>query len=104
MVAAILDLEEAVHAWAADTEEEEGTPQARAVLRSLITRLGKAAERGPGVPGDSLRAMVQPLLELRSALRREGRYDTADTIRDALAAAGLEVRDDSGGTQWARRN
>jgi cysteinyl-tRNA synthetase len=48
--------------------------------------------------------MVQPLLELRSALRREGRYDTADTIRDALAAAGLEVRDDSGGTQWARRN
>ena len=103
MVAAILDLEEAVHAWAADTEEDEGTPQARAVLRGLITRLGKTAERGPGLPGDSLRAMVQPLLELRSALRREGRYDTADTIRDALAAAGLEVRDDPGGTQWTRR-
>jgi hypothetical protein len=103
LVAAILDLEEAVHAWATDTEEDEGTPQARAVLRGLITRLGKAAERGPGLPGDSLGAMVQPLLELRSALRREGRYDTADTIRDALAAAGLEVRDDPGGTQWTRR-
>jgi len=103
MVAVILDLEGAVHAWAADTEEDEGTPQARAVLRGLITRLGKAVERGPGLPGDSLRAMVQPLLELRSALRREGRYDTADAIRDALAAAGLEIRDDSGGTRWTRR-
>lgn len=96
-------MEAAVHAWAADTEEDEGTPQARAVLRGLITRLGKAAERGSGLPGDSLQAMVQSLLDLRSALRREGRYDTADTIRNALAAAGLEVRDDPGGTRWAHR-
>jgi hypothetical protein len=101
MVAAILDLEEAVHAWSADTEEDQGTPQARAVLRGLITRLGKAAERGPGPPGDSLRVLVQRLIELRAAMRREGRYPTADAIRDALAAAGVEVRDSQGGTDWA---
>jgi cyanophycinase-like exopeptidase len=104
MVAAILDLEEAVHAWAADTEEDEGTPQARAALRGFIARLGKAAERGPGLPGDSLQSMVRPLLELRSALRHQGRYETADAIRAALAAAGLEVRDDPGGTHWVRRD
>ena len=104
MVAAILDLEDAVHAWSADTEEDQGTPQARAVLRGLITRLGKAAEQGAGLPGDSLRVLVQRLIELRAAMRREGRYPAADAIRDALADAGLEVRDSPDGTGWARRD
>lgn len=48
--------------------------------------------------------MVQSLLELRSALRHQGRYETADAIRAALTAAGLEVRDDPSGTHWARRD
>jgi hypothetical protein len=103
MVAAILDLEEAVHAWSADTEEDQGTPQARAVLRGLITRLGKAAGRGAGLPVDSLRVLAERLIELRAAMRGEGRYLAADAIRDALAAVGVEVRDHPDGTGWARR-
>jgi hypothetical protein len=103
MVAAILDLEEAVHAWSADTEEDQGIRQARAVLRGLIARLGKAAGRGAGLPADSLRVLVQRLIELRAAMRRDGAYPAADAIRDALAAAGLEIRDNPDGTGWARR-
>jgi cyanophycinase-like exopeptidase len=100
MVAAIIELEGAIHAWSADTEEDQGTGQARAVLRSLVTRLGNAAQEGLGDPRDRLRPAVEPLLELRAALRRERRYLAADAIRDALTAAGLEVRDNAEGTEW----
>jgi cysteinyl-tRNA synthetase len=48
--------------------------------------------------------LVQRLIELRAAMRREGRYPAADAIRDALAAAGLEVRDSPAGTGWSRRD
>jgi hypothetical protein len=50
MVAAIIDLEAAIHAWAADTEEDQGTERARAVLRGLVTRLGQAAQDGLADP------------------------------------------------------
>jgi hypothetical protein len=100
MVAAILDLDAAIHAWAADTDEDQGTGQARAVLRGLVTRLGQVAERGLADPRDRLRPAVQPLLTLRATLRDEGSYQAADTIRDALTAAGLELHDHPDGTQW----
>jgi hypothetical protein len=100
MVAAIIDLEAAIAAWAGDTEEDQGTEQARAVLRSLVTRLGQAAREGLGDPRDRLRSAVQPLVALRATLRREGSYLAADAIRDALAAAGLELQDTPEGPQW----
>jgi cysteinyl-tRNA synthetase len=100
MVAAIIDLDTAIHAWAGDTEEDQGTEQARAVLRSLVTRLGSAARDGLGDPRDRLRPAVAPLLALRSTLRRDGSYQAADAIRDALTAAGLQLRDNADGTQW----
>ena len=101
MVDAILDLETAIGDWAADTEEDLGTRQARAVLRSLISRLGGHAVRAAGDPRQRLAAAVDPLLKLRAALRGRGMYPAADIIRDALAAAGLHVQDTAEGTRWA---
>jgi hypothetical protein len=43
---------------------------------------------------------VETLLDLRRQARVERRYADADTIRDALLAAGIEVRDGSDGTGW----
>ncbi len=100
MVAAIIDLDTAIHAWAGDTDEDQGTEQARAVLRSLVTRLGNAAREGLGDPRDRLRPAVEPLLALRATLREQGSYQAADAIRDALTAAGLQLRDTDDGTQW----
>jgi len=100
IVRAILGLEAAIGDWDADTDEDQGTEQARAVLRSLITRLGWAAKDGLTDPCESLRPVVEPLLALRAALRREGSYHAADAIRAALTAAGLQVRDTPGGTLW----
>jgi cysteinyl-tRNA synthetase len=100
MVRVILGLETAVQDWAGDSEEDQGTEQARTMLRSLIARLGQAAQTGLADPRDRLRPAVDPLLALRAALRDQGRYADADAIRAALAAAGLDIRDTTDGTWW----
>ena len=122
MVTAILDLEAAICDWATDTEEDQGTAQSRAVLRGLITQLGqRAAEAaaraapparlaglvtpardgngGPCAP-PGLGRVVEPLLTLRAQLRDQGAWPAADTIRDALLAAGFRLQDTPDGTRW----
>ena len=126
MVTAILDLEAAISDWATDTEEDQGTAQSRAVLRGLITALGQRAAElaaraarpaglaglvtlagGPcapaGPPGRAgpLGALVEPLLTLRAELRDQGAWPAADTIRDALTAAGFQLQDTPDGTRWS---
>ena len=100
MAGVILELETAIGQWEADTDEDQGTEQARALLRSLIGRLGRAARDGLADPRDGLRPMVEPLLALRAALRGEGNFAAADAIRAALAATGLDVIDTPEGTRW----
>jgi hypothetical protein len=100
MVGVVLELETAIKQWEADTDEDQGTEQARALLRSLIGRLGRAARDGLADPRDRLRPTVEPLLVLRAALRGAGNYAAADAIRNALATAGLDVNDTPEGTRW----
>ena len=100
MAGVILELETAIRQWEADTDEDQGTEQARALLRSLIARLGRAAQDGLADPRERLRPAVEPLLALRTTLRRDGNFAAADAIRDALAAAGLDVSDTPEGTRW----
>ena len=100
MVEAILGLESAIRQWEADTDEDQGTERAHALLCSLIGRLGQAAQHGPADPKDLLRPAIEPLLQLRNALRGQGDFAAADAIRNALAAAGLDISDTPGGTAW----
>jgi hypothetical protein len=100
MAQAVLELETAIGEWEADTDEDQGTEQARALLRGLIGRLGRAARGGLADPRARLAPAVEPLLALRATLRGEGNYAAADAIRDALAAAGLDVSDTPEGTRW----
>jgi len=100
MAGVILELETAIGQWEADTDEDQGTEQARALLRSLVGRLGRAAQDGLADPRGRLRPAVEPLLELRAALREQGNFAAADAIRQALTAAGLDVSDTPEGTRW----
>ena len=100
LITTILDLEYAVHAWMADTDVDQGTEQARAVLRGMIGRLGDFLTDGLRDPADKLRPAVGPLLELRSRLREQGRYEESDSIRAALAVSGIQIGDSVGGTDW----
>jgi hypothetical protein len=103
MTAAVLDLEATAHAWSTDTEQDDGAEQARAVLRTLILRLGQAATAGVLDPAEALRPLVQPLLGIRQWLRERGDYATADELRTALAAVGVELRDTAAGVDWSLR-
>jgi hypothetical protein len=100
MAAVILALETAIKQWEADTDEDQGTEQARALLRSLIGRLGRTARDGLADPRDRLRPAVEPLIALRNRLRGEGNFAAADAIRHALAAAGLDLSDTPDDTRW----
>ena len=100
MAGVILELETAITQWEADTDEDQGTEQARALMRSLIGRLGRAARDGLADPRDRLRPAVEPLLTLRAALRGEGNFAAADAIREVLAATGLDISDTPEGTRW----
>ena len=100
MVGVILELETAIAQWEADTDEDQGTEQARALLRSLIGGLGRAARDGLTDPRDRLRPTVEPLIALRTTLRGEGNFAAADAIREALAATGFDVSDEPDGTRW----
>ena len=100
MVGVILDLETAIGQWEADMDEDQGTEQARALLRGLVGRLGRAAQDGLTDPRERRRPAVEPLLELRAALRGAGNFAAADAIREALTGAGFDVSDTPEGTRW----
>jgi hypothetical protein len=102
MARAVLELDDAVHAWRSDTTQSDEIDRARAVLRSLIVRLGTAAT-GPGVSRDTLRPAVDALVALRRRLRSDGDYAAADAVRDALTAATVEIRDTPESTDWGWR-
>jgi cysteinyl-tRNA synthetase len=73
---------------------------AHAALRSMIVRLGDAAVGGLIDPRVSLKPLMNVLLDLRSAVRADKRYDLSDLIRDRLAANNIEVRDTPEGVEW----
>ena len=102
-VEAILELDRTILAWSADTLQSDEPDRARAVLHSLIHRLGEAASEGLRDPREVLAPLVEGLIALRTSLRTARAWDAADQLRDRLAAAGIELRDAPEGTLWTLR-
>lgn len=99
-VAAVLDLDAAVVEWSRDTLQSDQADKARSVLRSMVVRLGELAEAGVGDPEEPVRPFVDVLVELRDEARASRDWGTADSLRDRLLAAGVEIRDTPEGTAW----
>ena len=102
-VAVILELDDAITAWSADTLQSDEMDRARALFRSMIVRLGEVSARGIGDPRDALEPLMAVVLGVRAEVRAAKRYDLSDLIRDGLAAAGIEVRDTPDGPTWDLR-
>jgi cyanophycinase-like exopeptidase len=100
---AILALDRAILEWSADTLQTDDPDRARAVLHSLVHRLGEAAAVGLRDPREALAPLVERLLALRAELRAERAWQLADRLRDRLIAAGIELHDTPGGTTWGVR-
>ena len=101
--AAVLALERSILEWSADTLQTDDPDKARAVLHSLIHRLGEAAADGLKDPRERLAPVVDGLIALRKDLRAAKQWQIADHLRDRLAAAGIELRDTPAGTVWELR-
>jgi hypothetical protein len=97
---AALELETTMAAWAADPTMSDEADRARALLRSMISRLGEAASTGLGDPRDIVAPLVTALLDIRATARAERRFDLADLVRDRMTQAGIEVRDTPDGAEW----
>jgi hypothetical protein len=98
-VEAILDLEQAILDWSADTLTSDEGELARAELRSMVVRLGELAA-GAREPREVIRPFVEGLLDLRARAREARDWSSADLVRDRLKAAGVEVRDTPDGADW----
>ena len=97
-VAALLDLDSAIAARLRQGEDSPDLDSASAMFRSLIVRLGDGA--AAGAETQVIDELVGGLVEARDTARANRDFATADRIRDRLAAAGVEVRDGSGGSTW----
>ena len=98
-----LELDDLLCAWANDTTESDLLDRGRAGLRAMIVRLGEAAEVGLRDPREAVGPLVEALLDARRQARAGGRWADADSVRDRLLAAGVEVRDTAEGTEWQLR-
>jgi len=99
-VAAILQLEAAIVEWSRDTLQSDDIDRARAALRSMIVRLGTAANEGLRDVRELLGPVVEAALTARVVARSEKAYAVSDAIRDELVKAGIEVRDTPDGVDW----
>ena len=100
-VTAALELETAIVAWSADTDQNDDAHRAHRALRAMIVQLGELAETGARDPRDVLGPYVDLALTLRGRAREAKDFATSDLIRDRLGAAGVEVRDTPDGVRWS---
>ena len=100
---AILHLDRTIQEWAADSLQSDEPDRARAILHSLVHRLGEAAAAGVRDPRERLAPLVESLITLRKELRAAKAWELADRVRDRLTAAHIEVRDTPAGTEWDLR-
>ena len=98
--AAVLDLEQAITDWTADTLQSDDAGHARRTLRGMMLELASAAREGLADPAARIAPLVEALIERRAAAREAKDWATADALRDRMAAAGVEVRDGASGVEW----
>ncbi|MFD0594560.1 hypothetical protein ACFQZ4_20800 [Catellatospora coxensis] len=99
-VAAVLELEQAITDWSADTLTSDSGEHAHGLLRGMIVRLGALA--GAADPTPLLTPLVDALIGLREKAREQRDWAAADRVRDALTAASIELRDTPDGPVWLR--
>jgi cysteinyl-tRNA synthetase len=83
-------------------ERAEGKGAASASGASIAAAIGGAAGKGTasGRGGSIDATEVERLIELRAAARKAKNFAEADRIRDQLAAEGVILEDQAGGTRW----
>lgn len=99
-VGAILDIDDAMRAWSADTLQSDALDQARRQLRAMVVRLGDLVA-DVRASREVLAPLVEAVLAARSEARETRDFASSDRLRAALTAAGVSVNDTPDGVQWS---
>jgi len=99
-LAACLELDDAMAAWAADTLQNDDIDHARRALRAMLVDLAEAAKNGLRDERGVLAPVVEVALTARQQARANKDFAMSDDIRDGLIAAGIDVQDTPDGVQW----
>ena len=76
-------------------------PETAVRERDAVVALAQRAQRATAQSARELaEGLVRALVDVRSELRAAGDWAAGDRLRDALIAAGVEVRDTREGSQW----
>ena len=67
---------------------------------TLEDRPGETTWRIEGLGGEAVAAVMNVLIEVRASAKKNKDFETADLIRDRLAAAGITLEDRADGTSW----
>ena len=101
-VEAILELEQVLLDWSADTLTSDEGDRARAALRQMVVRLGDLARSAQGSE-QAIAPLMDVLLSIRRRARESKDFATSDAIRDELGMLDIEIRDTPDGAQWTRK-
>lgn len=74
--------------------------ETRAIVHSLITRLGQLAASPKVDIQDVISPYIEMLLQARQAARAGGRWDEADDIRNQLTSLRVVINDSKDGSSW----
>ncbi|NNC75248.1 MAG: cysteine--tRNA ligase [Acidimicrobiia bacterium] len=102
----LLDAGEGASAIVAAYDEMTGVlnlAQPEAGLDDLASSLSAVAGRFGMAPDLAPEATVDALVDRRQSAKADKDWDTADAIRDGLAALGIVVEDTADGARWHRR-
>lgn len=78
----------------------DGSPQARETLRSSLLEMSELAVSGLVEPAEWVGGYVELLIEARSRLRAQKRWEEADRIRAGLERLGVTLQDSPSATIW----
>ena len=108
---AMFDLAKAINIYGAAVDggigvDHEAVEKACTALKTIMDILGileKAWEK-PDSPDDkSYNDLMDVILAVRQAARKEKMYQIADEIRDRLDAVGIVIEDTPTGARWKKR-
>lgn len=83
-----------------EEEVADGRVDLREDLRRAMGEMARLAQAGLGDPRRSVAPIIDEVISWRSEVRDRQDWETADRIRDALAASGIDIRDTPAGTDW----
>ena len=62
--------------------------------------LGLADEQAASGTGETLRGVVEMILDVRREAKASKDFATSDKIRERLTALGIQIKDTKEGTEW----